>query len=135
MSDLGLMSVVIGAVIILSRGPLILAPHRTLIFYERFFLKARAIRLTGLLVGMLGTRTVLVSWGVDGPAADLLALLGWLMAGTALWLLLRPNSYRRVVYAWLEISRDGVDPMILRGIGLFAVSFGSFLIHLGFRVL
>ena len=135
MSGIGLVSVVIGIVIIATRAPLIVAPRPTLALYARLLATRARVRVVGLNAALLGVAALASAWGADRMAPQFVGALGWLLAGMGAWVLLAPDRYRRFSQNLLATLRDAVDPAILRGIGLLAVSFGGFLIHLGVRVL
>jgi len=129
MTGIALFLVVFGALIILSRGPLLVAPTRTRDVYLKLFLSDRRMRIFGFVMGAFA---VFVAYAVAGVSGTIplvvfyLALLIALIMG--LWLVPFPASANRVATKiWSAFS-----PLVLRMIGAVSVLFGMWLIFLGF---
>jgi len=129
MTAIGLFLVVFGVLIILSRGPLIVAPERTRNVYLRLFQSDRRMRWFGLVMGGLAAIVAYLFVGVSGTiplVVFYLALLIVVIMG--FWLVPFPGSANRVATKiWSAFS-----PLVLRMIGAVSVLFGMWLVFLGF---
>ncbi len=63
-----------------------------------------------------------------------LRLLGWMLAAMTMWVLVFPGTYRLVALGVIRFFLDSVDTAIVRGMGLFAVALGGWLVYLGIRL-
>ena len=135
MEPLAIATAIVAALIIASRGPLIIAPTATLDAYRRGLSTPRRIRLIGGLAASLAVALIVTAGQAQaqhGGIAAGMAGLGWLMMGAAAWLVLAPQHYRRVAFALLDAVSD---PTVLRLLGLFAVAIGLGLGWIAFFVL
>ena len=125
-----ILCVVIGLIVIVARGPLIFAPEQTMLAYERMLATDARVRTVGLVVGALA---IALLTAIDGsPTASFwLRALGWLLALAMIWLLVSPSTYRRLAQGVIGFAQDSTDTAIIRGIGLFAVVFGAWLVYVG----
>jgi uncharacterized protein YjeT (DUF2065 family) len=130
---LSVLCILLGVLIIVTRGPMIVAPRATLRFYERLLSTDARVRGIGLVIGPLAVALVAFTSGEEG-AAGILRALGWLSAAATLWLLAVPSSYRRLAQGVLDFFESSVDPAIVRIIGLLAVAIGVALIYVGIYV-
>lgn len=130
MDTLSILCILVGALFIAVRGPLIFAPRATLRFYERFIATKAGIRGTGLVMAPLALALVVLARG-DGAVGRILEILGWLFVVTTLWLLAAPASYQRFARSVLDFFETSVDLAIVRILGLFAVAIGGGLIYVG----
>lgn len=125
-------SILAGTVIILTRAPFILAPVATREFYLRLFSSNWRVRLFGLFPGVLGTAMVLASRGTEQMAGFLvLGFGGFLVLAAVFGFLLFTSVFKSLVHSVLE----GMDELILRGVGVISVILGAFFIYLGIAVL
>ncbi len=133
MEPSAILFILIGSLLIASRGPLIVAPRATLRFFTRFIATDARVRGIALALAPLAAAMIMVSLG-DGPATGILAVLGWLFAGVVAWLLVAPSSYRRIAGGVIAFSENSVDEMIIRLVGLLAVAIGGFVIYAALQV-
>ncbi len=129
---LSIVCVVIGILIIATRGPMVFAPTATLRVFERLISTDARIRVSGVAVAPFAVALIALPLG-EGAAVEVRAL-GWLWAGVTLWLLFAPGSYRRVVRGVLNFLENSVDEATVRIIGLVAVAIGVALIYFGIYV-
>ena len=134
MSGLGIVAVLVGTLIVVTRAPLVFAPQATLNGFERIIRSDSAVRGLGAMLAPLGVALILLSRG-EGLVVVVLAVLGWLFTPAALWLIASPTTYRRVAIGALEFFRSSVDPAVMRGLGMLAVGLGAALIYAGLVVL
>ena len=130
LDSLSILCILVGALLIAARGPLIFAPRATLRFYGRLLSTDGRVRGVGLGLAPLAV-ALLVLTGSEGTLAGILHALGWLFAAGALWLLAVPASYRSLAHGVLDFFEHSVDPAIARIIGLVAVTIGVTLIYAG----
>jgi hypothetical protein len=127
MGTVSILYILLGVLIIVTRGPLIIAPRATLDFYRRLMSTNAGVRGLGLVTGVLGAVFLLLPLG-PGNAAGILRGLGWLWVAATVWLLSAPNSYRLLANSFIDTLDDEAIGRIL---GLFAVVIGAALIYVG----
>lgn len=129
MTSLALFLVVLGVLIILSRGPLIVAPIRTRDAYIKLLRSDRRMRMFGIVVGSFGALVAYTVHGLTGTLAQAVFYLSlFVVLIMAVWFVPFPKSANRVaVKAWTAFS-----PLVLRMIGAVSVLFGMWLVFLGF---
>ncbi|MBW2244881.1 MAG: hypothetical protein JRH01_23110 [Deltaproteobacteria bacterium] len=135
MEPLAIATAIVALLIIASRGPLIFAPTATLNVYRRWLSTPGRIRLVGSLAALLAVPLIVTGREAQtqhGGIAIGIEGLGWLMMGAALWLVLAPQHYLRIVYAVFDAVSD---PTLLRVVGVFAVAIGLGLGWVAFFVL
>lgn len=129
MTGIALFLVVFGILIILSRGPLIVAPIRTRDAYLKLFQSDRRMRIFGIVMASLAAFVAYAFAGLSGTIPLVifyLALLVTLVMGV--WFVPFPASANRVAMKiWGAFS-----PSVLRVIGVVSVLFGMWLVFLGF---
>ncbi len=135
MSALGIACIVLGILVILSRGPPIFAPEATLRVYRNLIATNARLRVVGFVLAALGAALVRSGWGVDGLATQALSVLGWLLCFAGLAALLFPGPWRRVGDSVLSSASESVDTALLRVLGVIAVAVGAAVVYLGLRVL
>ena len=133
MDSLSIICIVVGALAILKRGPLIFAPNATLRFYDRFVLSTARIRAAGVVIATLAMALLFSDFG-QGVLVGLLHIFGWLMTTVALLFLVLPNVLRRILQTIFDYIEKSVDDWILRIVGFLAVVFGLALIYVGVYV-
>ena len=134
MDSLSIICIVVGALVILKRGPLIFAPNATLRFYDKLFLSTNArVRGFGVVIATLAMALLFSDFG-EGVLAGLLHTFGWLMTTVALLFLVLPNVLRRILQTIFDYIEKSVDDGILRIVGFLGVVFGLALIYVGIYV-
>jgi hypothetical protein len=129
---LSTLCVLIGALIIAGRGPIIFAPAATLRFANTL-LSADA-RIRGIAVVLMPLAVALIALPLGEGGAGILRFSGWLWAAAALWLLAAPGSYRRFAGGVVSYFDSSVDEAVVRMIGVLAGAIGVALIYLGLYV-
>lgn len=132
MTQLALMSVVAGALIIAVRGPFVLAPAASLAG-SRWLLASRTrIRVAGVLFAALGLAMISSAQSSAQGAALVISILGWLWALAAVFLLLIFTSlYQRFIVGIMNALEDSAVPRVA---GVIGTLFGAFLVYLGIGV-
>ena len=133
MDSLSIICIVVGALAILKRGPLIFAPNATLRFYDRFVLSTARIRAAGVVIATLAMALLFSDFG-QGVLVGLLHIFGWLMTTVALLFLVLPNVFRRFFQTIFGYIEKSVDERIIRIGGFVGVVFGLALIYVGVYV-
>ncbi len=133
MDPLSILCVLIGALIIAGRGPMIFAPAATLRFTKTLLSTDARIRGIALVLAPLAVALIALPLG-EGEVAGILRFFGWLWAAAALWLLAAPGSYRRFASGVVSYFESSVDEAVVRMIGVVAVAIGVALIYFGLYV-
>ena len=131
MDSLSIICVIVGALVILTRGPLIFAPSATLRFYDRWLLSTNArFRVFGVVFATLAMALLFSDFG-EGVLAGLLHTFGCSMATVALLFLVLPNVFRRFFQTIFGYIEKSVDKRIMRIVGFLGVVFGLARIYVG----
>ena len=133
MDPLSTLCVLIGALIIAGRGPMIFAPVATLRFANTLLSTDARIRGSAVVLTALAVAIIALPLGA-GEVAGILRAFGWLWAAVSLWLLAVPDSYRRLAGGTLNYFESSVDEAVVRIVGVVAVAIGLALIYFGLYV-
>ena len=134
MDSLSIICVVVGALVILRRGPLIFAPRATLRVYGRVFLSTNTrVRALGVGFATLAMALLFSDFG-EGALAGFFHAFGWLITTVALLLLVVPNVFRRFIQPMFDYIEKSVGDGMLRLFDLLGVVIGLALIYVGFYV-
>ncbi len=133
MDPLSILCVLIGALIIAGRGPMIFAPAATLRFTNTLLSTDARIRGIAVVLTPLAVALIALPLG-EGEVAGILRFFGWVWAAAALWLLAAPGSYRRFAGGVVSYFESSVDEAVVRMIGVVAVAIGVALIYFGLYV-
>lgn len=132
MSNLALVSIILGAIIILTRGPITFAPEASRKFFLNSITTSKTrIRIIGIFTVALGMIMIHVAQDYDQTAALIIKYLGWFFVVVASPILLIFTSiYKDIIINIVE----NMDALILRLIGIFSVGLGALFIYLGLVV-
>ncbi len=132
-SEVGVVSIVVGVVVVCSRGALLVAPAATLHWFEGVIATNGRTRALGAFALTLGATMVWAGASEHSGLATVLSLVGWVVVGiSALALLLFPGIYRAIAEAILPSAADADADLIgWRILGLLGVSIGGLLIYYG----
>ncbi len=122
--------IVLGALVIATRSPLIFAPERTVEVYRT--LMAGHTRAFGATLLLLGLAIVAAVTGETGTAAAVLTFVAGWMVVFSLVPLLAPAATVRIVTPLLSLIEA---PAAARGVGVFAVSIGALIVYWGTTLL
>ena len=129
---LSVFCVSLGVLIIVTRGPMLIAPAWMTRFLHKFVETDGRIRAIALFAGPLAFASITLPLG-HGAAAGVLRVFGWIWAATTVWLLVTPGSYRNLVHAFLRFFESSGE-LSMRVLGLIAVGAGVWLVDYGLSV-
>ncbi len=130
MDTISLLCIVVGALVITARAPLLFAPTATIDFYARLLGTDLRVRALGLGHGVLGLFLILPAR--DGAISDQIAYwIGWILVLGSLVLLAVPGPYRRFAESLFDQFRR-TDTTAPRMIGVLGILIGALLVYLGF---
>lgn len=136
MPELAVLSIALGLLIAVARGPMVVAPRATLAAYRRVLETDVRVRMLGVGLASLGLGLIVFARGSDAGAARFLFAFGWLLAAiAALFGLILTSLFRRSASSFLDFVDDSVDSAVLRITGVVALGVATFFIYLGVRVL
>jgi hypothetical protein len=126
---LAIVSIVLGVLVVVVRGPLLVAPATTIEIYREILATDVRIRVAGICGTLIGLWTVLSVSGALGLGSWIFWVWGWIMVvGCALFLLVFVSAYR----AFAETVIDLWDSSAFsRPLGAIAAALGALLIYLG----
>ena len=127
MSGLGVVSVVLGILLIATRGPLIFMPEASTRFYRKVLRKEMLVRILGLFTAVLSLAMIAGAWGEEKSGAQIVMVLGWILAVAALCEMLFPS----VVQAIMDVFLDA-NSAVARVVGVIAVALGFLFVCMGF---
>ena len=120
--------VLLGVLIIVSRGSLAIWPVATRNVYQRLLKTNLRVRVFGLTILPLSVAMILVNQGNPRDAAIILTGLGYIFIFVVIvFFLIIPGIYRLVTEAVL----DAMDTVMLRGAGAISTAIGILLIYAG----
>ena len=131
MSEVGVVSIVLGVVMVCSRGALLVAPAATLRWFEGVIATNGRTRALGAVTLTLGASMAWAGSSEHSGLATILSVVGWAVVGiSTLALVLFPAAYRAIAEAALPTDSDE-DLIGWRFLGLFGVIIGGLLIYYG----
>ena len=134
MDVLAITCIVIGVLVIVVRAPLIFAPMATLRAYDRVVFSTNGrCRAFGAVIAILALTLLLQSFD-DRRVAGFLYAAGWVMAGGAFFILVRPRLVRGFWRSMFNFVENSVPASFVLIRGVFGVLAGAALIYLGVYV-
>lgn len=131
MNRVAIVSIVLGIIVVCSRGALLLAPATTLGWFEGLIATDCRIRALGALTLTLGATMAWVGASELTGLATILRLGGWaIVAFSTPALVMFPTAYRAIAVSVLPSSSDS-DLAGWRLLGLIGVILGGLLIYFG----
>jgi len=132
MSHLAFVSIVFGVLIIIARGPLLVAPANTLEVYRSLIRSNARVRVLGLCGVLLGLAMIAAASSSDGTGAWVIWVWGWVVVSmSGLFALPFASAYRRFAEVLLGLMENSDLP---RPVGAIATALGALLIYLGLCV-
>lgn len=131
MNRVAVVSIVLGVIVVCSRGALLVAPAATLGWFEDLIATDGRIRALGAFTLTLGATMVWADTAENSGLATILRLGGWaIVAFSTPALVLFPMAYRAIAESVLPSSGDS-DLAGWRLLGLIGVILGGLLIYFG----
>ena len=128
MTNTDITLVLLGLTIIIIRGPFVIWPMATRGVYQRLHKTNLRVRVIGLGLLPLLVAMILANKGDPRDAAIILTGLGSILIVFVLFFcLINPSLFRRLADAVLE----DLEMFMLRGVGVFAVILGAYLVYWG----
>ncbi len=125
--------IAIGALVVVTRAPLIFRP--TLTLYRGLWATNGRVRALGGLYVALGLASILGAGQTTGVPSQLLLALAAVLLGIATWLLAAPAHFRSVADGVVQFVEGSVDTAAVRFLGVLAVAVGATLVWFGARAL
>jgi hypothetical protein len=130
-SEVGAVGIVLGVVVVCSRGALLVAPARMLHWFEGLVATNSGIRALGAVVLILGGAMIWAGGPGYSGLAQFLLVVGWAFVGiSTVALLVFPAVYRAMADAFLPVGADA-DLSVWRLLGFLGVCVGGLLIYFG----
>jgi len=131
MNPLAIICLIIGTLIIISRGPLIFAPGPTLKLYRKLLDKNSKIRIMGLVFLPLSIGMILTARDHPHSGAVIMMGLGYFFTFVfVVFLVIFTGVYKLIANAFL----DAMDNVMLRSLGVFSIGLGILFFYLGLAV-
>ena len=131
MNTVGIVSIVLGALTLFSRGYSLVAPEKFLAWYRNTVGTNRGLRTLGAPILVLGLTMIWAGSSDDTGLATVLYYFGiMLVAMSTLLLLIFPNAYRAMVESMIPEDTSGVVNFV-RFKGLAGVIIGILFIYYG----
>ena len=131
MSTLGLVLVILGVAIVISRAPFVIAPEHARVLALRMLATDGQMRAFGFLVALLGAVLTWVGGSASGIVAQVVFIVGfvWLLAAA---LFMIPFPGRAISLARPILRR--LSARVLRIMGALAVLFGALIALYGYTL-
>ena len=130
MNRLALVSVVLGVLIILLRGPMIFAPEVVIERFKKLIITDARLRILGVILTLFGVVLIVSAWGVDHGAAYAVLVMGCLLAFAAFLLqVIFPSLYRQIADIVFTFNL-----LFFRVVGVIGVALGLLFLYFGFFV-
>ena len=132
MTQLALLSVVAGALIIAVRGPFVLAPAASFAGSRWLIASKARLRVAGVIFAALGLAMISSAQSSAQGAALVVSILGWLwVLGAVFLLLIFTSLYQRFIARIMNALEDSAVPRVA---GVIGTLFGALLVYLGIGV-
>ena len=125
----------IGALIIVTRAPLIFRPPETLAFYRGLLATDGHARAIGGFYLALGLARFGVAAETSGIPRQFLIFFAVFLLAMAVFAFAVPARFRATVDRIFLFVEESVDPALIRVLGIVGVAVGGLLVYLGVRAL
>ena len=133
MSNLAIISIILGAIILAVRVPFIIAPEKTVKAYRYLFAANTRTRIFGITGIILWALAIYYSHTANVPQANIIFILGIIAGmGALIFLLIFTTGYRN----WVNDLMNSMpkNKGILRVLSFVPAAIGVWLIYLGIVV-
>ena len=131
MSAVGIVSILVGILVICGRAPLMIVPAAFLGWFNRLIESDSNLRILGVISLLLAAVMIWAGGTGHGTLSDVLTIWGWAIVAVATpWLILFPAVYRGIASAFLPLEEEDSLPgwRLVGGLGTFI---GLLLIYSG----
>lgn len=125
--------VVLGALVVVTRAPLVFSPLGALNAFRRLFDTLPKVRAAGVIIVGFGAAVAWLPLGT-GLLPLLAWLYGWVVVFVGVAAMLFPRQVQRVLLAGYDFAEGAVKEAGLRALGALGVALGAGLIYLGLYV-
>lgn len=129
MSNLSLISIIFGIIIIIGRSPLLFAPDITLKLIRKVINKKIILRILSIPTALLGLVMITSAWGSDQLAALIILVLGWIIVFGAILELIFTSFIQRIAKSIWDMNNS-----IAQILGFLSLVLGAFFIYIGFVI-
>ncbi|MBN4046874.1 hypothetical protein JYT90_00995 [bacterium AH-315-P07] len=131
MNAVGFVSIVVGAIFLVSRVSALVAPGKMLTWFRTIIRTNRGVRTVGAPILVLGLTMIGVGYPQDSGLATVLFYVGIIFVGMSTFLLLLfPGIYRSMVESMMPEDTEGVM-IFIRYKGLSGIVIGGLFIYFG----
>lgn len=134
MSAVGIVSIILGLLIVISRGLLVVSPRTTLQSFGKIIQTESRTRLVGLATLLLPVLMIWAGGSADTGLAGVLLIFGLFMLAAISWLVFFPGSYIHFCRGFVPPDPDS-NLMGWRLMGLLGVFIGGVFIYFGWLAL
>ncbi len=105
MEPIAIVTVILAALYIVGRGPLVFAPAATVEVYRRMFATTGRTRVFGAFLALLAVPLVITARlgrAEHGDITILIEVMGWITAAAAVFVLVAPGTIKRLVIGFWD---------------------------------
>jgi len=132
MNRLSIISISLGFLILITRGPAVIMPERTLSFLGRFIQSRTKVRTAGVIFFFYALFMILMTQGLNSPVADFFKVIGYFIAFVMVFFLV---IFPQVFCFMAGTVINALDSLTTRIIGSIAVIIAVVFLYYGFFVL
>ncbi len=131
MSAVGIVTILLGVLVVCGRAPLLVAPEATLRWFKETVASNGRLRTLGAVLVILGAAMAWAGASEDSGFATFLTVVGWGALGVSvLALVLFPGVYRAIADPFLPSDTSG-SLFLWRFAGLAGMGVGVLIIYFG----
>ena len=123
MEPIAIVTLILAALYIVGRGPLVFAPAATVEVYRRMFATTGRTRVFGSFLALLAVPLVVTARlgrAEHGDITILIEVMGWLSAAAAVIVLVAPETMSRLLLGFW----DAASHPVRRAMGALNIAFG-----------
>ncbi len=124
-----------GALIIVTRAPLIFRPPETMEFFRGIVATDARARVMGGLYLVLGLACFGATEEASGFARQLLFIFVVVFLAMAVWALATAAHFRSTIDRISRFAEERINAAVIRGLGILGVAVGALLVYVGVRAL
>ncbi len=124
MEPIAIVTLILAALYIVGRGPLVFAPAATVEVYRSMFATTRRTRVFGTFLALLAVPLVVTARlgrAEHGDITILIEVMGWLTAAAAVFVLVAPGTIKRLLMGFWDAVESHAAR---RAVGAINMAFG-----------